>query len=172
MVTTDVEHYRATRAVVTAGAWVGSLLSGLIDLAAVTVTREQVFHFPSRTGGVAWPSYIYHGHPFIYGLQGPGDEGIKVAEHHTGAVTTADQRSFDIDESGRQRVIQHVAKWMPGLDPAPTSASTCLYTNTSDESFIIERHGPIVVGSACSGHGFKFVPLIGRQLARLAHGGI
>jgi sarcosine oxidase len=57
---------------------------------------------------------------------------------------------------------------MPGLDPSPASASTCLYTNTPDESFVLERHGPIVVGSACSGHGFKFVPLIGRRLAELA----
>jgi sarcosine oxidase len=48
------------------------------------------------------------------------------------------------------------------------SASTCLYTNTVDESFVMERHGPIVVGCACSGHAFKFVPLIGRRLAELA----
>ncbi len=168
MVTTDVEQIRAASVVVTAGAWVSGLLTGLIEFAAFTVTREQVFHFPSRIDDVVWPSYIHHGRTFIYGLQGPGHEGVKVAEHHTGAVTTADERSFDIDESGRQRVIQHVARWMPGLDPTPTSATTCLYTNTPDRSFIIERHGPIVVGSPCSGHGFKFVPLIGRQLAQLA----
>jgi sarcosine oxidase len=170
IVTTDVGRYRAQRAVVTAGAWVSHLLQGLIDLAALTVTREQVFHFPSRIDEVVWPSYIHHGHSFIYGLQGPGDEGIKVAEHHTGAVTVADERSFDIDEAGRQRVVRHVTRWMPGLDPNPTSATTCLYTNTPDETFIVERHGPIVVGSPCSGHGFKFVPLIGRQLAELARG--
>jgi sarcosine oxidase len=169
-VTTDVEQYRATRAVVTAGAWVSSLLTGLIDLAALTVTREQFFHFPSRIGDVVWPSYIHHSHRFIYGLQSPGDEGIKVAEHHTGAVTTANERSFEVDDAGRRRIIQHVTEWMPGLDPTPTSATTCLYTNTPDESFIIERHGPIVVGSPCSGHGFKFVPLIGRRLAELARG--
>jgi sarcosine oxidase len=169
-VTTDVGRYRAERAVVTAGAWVSRLLTGLIDLVPLTVTREQVFHFPSRIEDIVWPSYIHHGHTFIYGLQGPGDEGIKVAEHHTGAVTTADGRSFDIDEAGRQRVVRHVTEWMPGLDPAPTSATTCLYTTTPDESFIIERHGPIVVGSPCSGHGFKFVPLMGRQLADLARG--
>jgi sarcosine oxidase len=170
MVITEVGQYRATTAVVTAGAWVGGLLPGLIDLAGLTVTREQVFHFPSRIGDVVWPSYIHHGHTFIYGLQGPSGEGVKVAEHHTGAVTTADERSFDIDEAGRRRVIKHVSKWMPGLDPTPTSATTCLYTNTPDESFIIERRGPIVVGAPCSGHGFKFVPLVGRQLAELASG--
>ena len=170
LVTTDVEQYRAARAVVTAGAWVNSLLEGLVDLPPLTVTREQVFHFRSRSDDAVWPSFIHHGHAFMYGLQAPGDEGVKVAEHHTGAVTTAEGRSFKVDETGRQRVIRHVTAQMPGLDPTPTSASTCLYTNTPDESFIIERHGPIVVGSPFSGHGFKFVPLIGRQLAALAIG--
>jgi sarcosine oxidase len=169
VVTTSVEQYRARAAVVTAGGWVASLLAGLIDLPRLTVTREQVFHFPSRLDvDVTWPSYIHHGSSFIYGLQGRGDEGIKVAEHHVGAVTTADSRSFEIDRGGRQRLIEHVTDYMPGLEPVPASGTTCLYTNTIDQSFIIERHGPIVVGSPCSGHGFKFAPLIGRQLAELA----
>ena len=50
-----------------------------------------------------------------------------------------------------------------------TGAETCLYTNTADEQFVLERHGRIVVGSACSGHGFKFAPAVGRTLAALAH---
>ena len=83
-------------------------------------------------------------------------------------MTTADERSFEIGEEGRERVVNHVTTNMPGLEPIPLSATTCLYTNTPDESFIIERHGPIVVGSACSGHAFKFTPLIGRRLAALA----
>jgi sarcosine oxidase len=167
VVTTDAEQYRARCAVVTAGPWVTSLLGGIIELPRLTVTREQVFHFQSHVG-TTWPSFIHHAGTFVYGLQSPGQEGVKVAEHHTGAVTTAEARSFEIDEAGRARVIDHVTRWMPGLDPSPTSASTCLYTNTPDESFVLERHGPIVVGSACSGHGFKFVPLIGRRLAELA----
>ncbi len=170
VVATDGGEYRARTAVVTAGAWVGALLEGLIDLPPLTVTREQVFHFPSRIDPVRWPSFIHHGGGFVYGLHAPADRGVKVAEHHTGAVTTADDRSFEIDEAGRERIIRHVERWMPGLEPTPASATTCLYTNTSDESFIIDRHGPIVVGSPCSGHGFKFVPLIGRRLAELAAG--
>lgn len=168
LVTTDLEQYRARAAVVTAGAWVSGLLNGLVDLPDLTVTREQVFHFPSRIDGASWPSFIRHGQTDLYGLRAPGIEGVKVAEHHTGSVTTADTRSFEIDAIGRERVVQHVARWMPGLDPEPTSATSCLYTNRPDESFVIERHGPIVVGSACSGHGFKFAPLVGRQLAELA----
>ena len=168
LVTTDVEQYRAKSAVVAAGAWVSRLLEGLVDLPPLAVTREQVFHFQSRIDEMLWPSFIHHGGTFVYGLQAPGSEGVKVAEHHTGATTTPEKRSFDIDEAGQDRLIQHVMTNMPGLVPEPTSATTCLYTSTSDESFFISRQGPIVIGSACSGHAFKFAPLIGRQLAELA----
>ena len=47
---------------------------------------------------------------------------------------------------------------------------TCLYTNTPDDEFVLDRLGPIVVGSPCSGHGFKFAPLIGKILADMATG--
>jgi sarcosine oxidase len=47
---------------------------------------------------------------------------------------------------------------------------TCLYTNTADEDFVLDRVGPVVIGSPCSGHGFKFTPLVGRILADLATG--
>jgi sarcosine oxidase len=43
-----------------------------------------------------------------------------------------------------------------------------MYTTTPDETFILERRGRIVVGSPCSGHGFKFAPAIGVRLAALA----
>ena len=43
-----------------------------------------------------------------------------------------------------------------------------MYTTTADEHFILERRGRTVVGSACSGHGFKFAPAIGKRLAALA----
>lgn len=168
LVTSTADRYRAKAAVVTAGAWISDLLAGLVDLPELRVTQEQVFHFPSRIEHAVWPSFIYHGPAVLYGLQAPGREGVKVAEHHAGTVTTANRRSFTVDEAGRRRVVRHVVANMPGLDPVPTSESTCLYTSTSDASFFIERVGPVVAGSACSGHGFKFAPLVGRQLAALA----
>ncbi len=54
--------------------------------------------------------------------------------------------------------------------PDPVTEVTCLYTNTATENFVLDRVGPIVVVSACSGHGFKFAPLIGRMAADLADG--
>jgi sarcosine oxidase len=43
-----------------------------------------------------------------------------------------------------------------------------MYTTTADEHFILERRDKIVIGSPCSGHGFKFAPAIGTRLAALA----
>jgi len=53
-------------------------------------------------------------------------------------------------------------------DAEPVAAQTCMYTTTADETFILERRGRVVVGSPCSGHGFKFAPAIGERLATLA----
>ena len=58
-----------------------------------------------------------------------------------------------------------------GLDPAPVGEVTCLYTSTASEDFILDRYGPFVVCSPCSGHGAKFAPLVGEIAADLACGG-
>ena len=60
------------------------------------------------------------------------------------------------------------ASGFPNADPTPVHAESCFYTTTDDERFVLERHGRIVVGSACSGHGFKFGPATGKRLAALA----
>jgi sarcosine oxidase len=68
--------------------------------------------------------------------------------------------------------VERVAAWVrerfPDADPEPVAAQSCLYTTTADEHFVLERRGRVVVGSACSGHGFKFAPAVGRRLAELA----
>ena len=61
-----------------------------------------------------------------------------------------------------------VSSIFPTADPNPVDAESCLYTTTSDESFVFERRGRVVIGSACSGHGFKFAPAVGDRLAKLA----
>ncbi len=160
---TDLDALPADVVVVTAGAWV----TQLVEMPPIRVTREQVFHFRPTSAAPRWPSFIHYREPFVYGLETPG-EGVKVAEHQSGPVVDPDTRSFEVDAAGRGRVVQYVKDWLPGLDPAPVTATTCLYTNTADESFVLERRGNVVIGSACSGHGFKFTPLIGRTLADLA----
>jgi sarcosine oxidase len=80
----------------------------------------------------------------------------------------------DPDEEGGpdEALVQEIADWtrerFPRADPNPVHAESCFYTTTDDERFVLERHGRIVVGSACSGHGFKFGPATGKRLAALA----
>lgn len=169
------DELRASRAVVvTAGAWVTKVVGGSSDIAAalppITVTQEQTFHFaPAVDAGVAaWPVFIHYRSPVaMYGLETPG-EGVKVAEHGSGVPVDPDTRTFDVDAAGRARVVSYVAEWLPGLRPEPLTETTCLYTRTPDSSFVLDRRGDVVIGSACSGHGFKFTPAIGRRLADLA----
>ncbi len=64
-----------------------------------------------------------------------------------------------------------VRRWMPLLEESPHRSEVCLYTNTPDGHFLIDRHPDhpqVLVVSACSGHGFKFAPVIGEAVATLA----
>lgn len=162
------ETVRAPVAVVTAGGWVREVV-GDEHAPDVKVTQEQIQHFEPVGGAMTedeWPSFIHHRRPWVYGLATPG-EGVKVAEHHVGPVVDPDRRA-PRDHEAEATVVRYVEQWFPGLDPKPVHVAECLYTTTPDESFVIERRGPLVIGSPCSGHGFKFTPLVGRRLADLA----
>jgi glycine/D-amino acid oxidase-like deaminating enzyme len=160
------ETIAADVAVVTAGAWSKSLLSPLgIDL-PTRPTRETVAYFdfdePRLTTIVEW------GDPSIYALpSGPGV--VKIGEHVAGPTTDPDDEGL-ADERSVARLAGWIARRLPQASPEPRYAETCIYTNTPDASFVLERHGNVVVGSPCSGHGFKFAPWIGRHLAKLATG--
>ena len=157
------ETWSAPVAVVTAGAWVTKLLGAAAP--PVTVTQEQVQHF-APVIEQDWPSFIHHRDPWIYGLSTPG-QGVKVDEHHVGPVVDPDTR-LPRNPDLERTMVRYVEEWMPGLDPTPIHTAECLYTTMPDESFVLERVGPVVIGSPCSGHGFKFTPLIGQRLADLA----
>jgi len=162
---TDDSRYRALAAVVTAGSWAAPLLATAGIELHVEATRETVAYF--RLDDVlSVPTLVEWGDPVFYALASPG-EGLKTGFHHAGPVTDP-SREGEVDEATVDRLAKYVAARYPSADPTPHRAETCLYTNTADEHFILERRGPIVVGSACSGHGFKFAPLIGRRLAELA----
>lgn len=170
LIHTDAETWRARTAIVAAGAWAAPLLAGLVDLPPLTVTQQQVFFFAPAVAG-PWPTLV-HGverdTADMYAL--PEGDLLKVAEHVKGTVTTAEDRDFAIDPASRARVLDYVRAWLPGLDPVPRAETTCLYTSTATEDFVLDRSGPIVVCSACSGHGAKFTPLLGDLAVDLVEG--
>jgi sarcosine oxidase len=75
-----------------------------------------------------------------------------------------------VNDAARSRIVEYVKEWLPGLVAEPFNEATCLYTTTADEDFILDQVGPVIVCSACSGHGAKFAPWLGDQAARLATG--
>ena len=170
------EELRAATVVVAAGPWTEGLLHGAVTLPSLTVTQQQVFHFArrERDDDSVWPIALHDAEPAVYALPGGRDGTVpgnmKLGEHDPGRTTTADDRDGVVDSEARQRMIDHVRRWWPGLEPAPTAELSCLYTWTRDQDFVIDRVGPFVVLSPCSGHGAKFAPLIGEWAADLVEG--
>jgi sarcosine oxidase len=152
--------------VVTAGPWVTKLVPDV----PVTVTRESVAYF--ERNGPPLPSVVeLHAdtrHHAMYALHDPR-YGLKAGAHNVGHVADP-----DVDEPPNEQLIEAITAWvrerLPDATPLPLAPETCLYTSTEDERFFLERRGRLVVGSACSGHGFKFAPAVGRRLAALALG--
>jgi sarcosine oxidase len=163
------DSYRAKVAVVTAGGWSRDLLAGVgIDL-PVVVTRETVAYFGMPKDLAVLPTLVEWTSPATYSLASPG-QGLKVGQHR--AALPVSPSGLDGPGEVSQQSLTYLSDWVashyPVADPVPHHTETCLYTNAPGDHFIIERRGPIVIGSACSGHGFKFAPLIGQRLADLA----
>lgn len=180
-VITDDTTYMADSVIVSAGSWVTRLVGPgtgwpQIALPEITVTRQQPVHFAIRPG-MWFPSYIHHvpddapGAALrfgAYGLESPG-EGVKLGLE-TSVLADPDEVGV-VDPSITAEAVAYAEQWLPGADPSQVSAVTCLFTNTPDSHFVIDRIGPVVVCSPCSGHGFKFAPEIGAIAADLATGG-
>lgn len=168
-VDTPAETYRAPIAVVTAGPWSRSILLGAgLDLPLVP-SLEQVTYFalesPSALPTVIDWTITPPKTPYV--VPDPERSGhFKVALHLSGPAVDPDDRSFEPDPERVRRATEYVAtRFGPHRDAGGTE--TCLYTNTPDEDFVLDRRGSVVIGSPCSGHGFKFTPLIGKILADL-----
>lgn len=162
----------ASGAVVAAGAWSTPLLAGIVALPKLTVTEEHPAHFAVRDSGIAWPSFNHSarakvleargGH--VYGMPTPG-EGVKVGFHAVGEIVDPDHRVFAATDEKRRQLRDYVAEWFPGLDPDSGTEISCTYTSTASGDFVLDRVGPLTIAAGFSGHGFKFVPGIGRVLA-------
>ncbi|MGO2861109.1 sarcosine oxidase [Brevibacterium iodinum ATCC 49514] len=176
------------RVIVAAGGWLPDLLGDLglpqafhEALPTFEVRQEQAFHMPYRDVGADgrpstdWPTFIHKsGEMFTYGLPGGRDAGFagqKFAQFNGGKVIgSALDQDGQITEEMRTRMIDYAKRNLPGLIPEPYAETTCLFTNTPNEDFVIDEVDGLVIVSACSGHGAKFAPLLGEFAADLATG--
>ncbi|MFL5798874.1 MAG: N-methyl-L-tryptophan oxidase [Actinomycetota bacterium] len=167
--TSSGDVHRAPVVVVTAGAWAEPLLATAGIGASLRVTRERIAYATLPAPGpvptlIEWTREPLHPR---YALPVPDrPDLVKLGEHRAGEVVDPDS---EVEPPVADHALSAFAsERFPGSVVA--TLETCLYTNTPDEDFVLDRDGPVVVGSPCSGHGFKFAPLIGRILADLATG--
>jgi sarcosine oxidase len=111
-------------------------------------------------------------HGLHYGIPPFGGRGLKVAKHHH-RNETVDPDGYDRHVSAADEALIRapLAEYLPSVDGPPLETASCLYTMTPDGDFLIDRLPGVpqaIVASPCSGHGFKFAPVIGEILADLA----
>ena len=173
---TATATFEAKELVIAAGAWVPQLAPELA--AELSIERSVLFWFEptaERDAFARLPVYIvqdtdriYYGFPYIDG------QGVKVAGLHFGDRTDPDTVDRTPSARDEDRVRTWLRRRMPLANGARRQAKVCLYTNTPDAHFIVDRladHPNVFVASACSGHGFKFASVIGEILADLVQSG-
>lgn len=105
-----------------------------------------------------------YGFPAIDGARGGG---VKVAFFRKGVVCTPDTIDRTVYDREIREMRERTAELLPVLDGPCLHSATCMYSNTPDQHFVIARHpGSENVTVACgfSGHGFKFVPVVGGEI--------
>ncbi|HEY1606674.1 MAG TPA: N-methyl-L-tryptophan oxidase [Allosphingosinicella sp.] len=178
VVTRDGERVGAAAAVVTTGPWIADLIPELAGKLGTTLQTVGWFEplRPERASPDRMPVFIFDTEGpagMIYGFPDFAGLGVKVASHERGPCR--DIAKSRPAEHERRRALLPVRDALRSLLPAAAgrlkASTTCIYTNASDDEFIIDRRPGfpnIVFASACSGHGFKFAPAIGEMLSRLA----
>jgi sarcosine oxidase len=177
-VTTDQDTYTADRLVICPGAWAPELLADLgVDF---EIERQVMYWFAPEGGTCAFvpashPVYIwevdtdtqFYGFPAIDGPDG----GAKVAMFRGGQICTPETIDREVHDTEAEAIRTHLRPRIPALPGPLLHAATCMYTTTADEHFVIATHpahSQVTVACGFSGHGFKFVPVVGEILADLA----
>jgi sarcosine oxidase len=177
-VRTANREFHGERLVVAAGAWIRELLPSLSRI--FTVQRQVTTWHAAQGPGVTpneapitlWE--LTSGKTF-YTIPDEGD-GFKIGIHYGGALTTVSDVDRNVARAeireGRELLARHIP---PAAGPA-RDASVCFYTNTPDLHFVVDwlpgSGDRVLVLSPCSGHGFKFAPVIGEIAAQLLTSGM
>ena len=165
--------------VLTAGPWIGGLVPDL--RLPLTIERERPMWWeppidPAGVGADRLPVWVVEDDDTaFYGIAHDPDLGLKVSIHHWAEFVDPDRIDRVVGPADVERVRAFLRRRMPAADGDLRHAEVCLYTNTPDEVFVIDRHpaaAGVAFASACSGTGFKFAPVIGSILADLVLDGI
>lgn len=174
-VRTDREEYRAAKLVLTAGAWTADLFPALRALAVPerqvvlwTQPRRPELFQPARFPVFNMDGPLGH----FYGIPVYGVPGCKFGKYHhlrqSGPADAIDRGCHPEDEAA---VREGIRAYFPDADGPTVAMKACIFTNSPDGNFIIDRHpahANVIFAAGFSGHGFKFASVVGRILAELA----
>jgi sarcosine oxidase len=173
-VRTDVATYEGGQLILSAGAWMSALLP---DLAPLMQPERQVLGWFTTADHRAFapdrfPVFVHDADEGrFYGFPEFGVPGVKIGRYHhlSQAVQpeTLDRTCHPEDEAALRVAV---ARYFPGANGQVLRSAVCMFTNTPDEHFIIDRYpgaDEVLVVSPCSGHGFKFCSVIGEIVADL-----
>ena len=169
--------YEGGHLVFTAGPWTDQVLH---DLGLpLRVERVVLYWFEPRARReefIRVPIYAWHVDEVnLYGFPYLEGQGLKVAFHQVFQEATTPQTiRREVGEDEVARIRDQLAGVMPDAPGRLLATATCMYTNTPDSHFIIDRHpahANVALACGFSGHGFKFAPVVGEVLADLVERG-
>lgn len=176
-VRTDRRALRADKLVLTTGAWILPELKRLgapmtlkrkvqvwyevTDIAPFLPEVCPVFILKNRSGD-------FYGFPSIDGRT------VKTAETSGGTILeSADDQHDRLLASDHESLTRFMHNTFGDLAGRPVKHQACLQTFTADQNFIVDVHPEnprVILCSPCSGHGFKFTPVMGEILREMAAG--
>jgi sarcosine oxidase len=169
--------YSARSLVLSVGPWFAELAPAVSM--PVVVTRHVMFWLkplcqaPTFDQGV-FPIFLWGPEegPFLYGFPRLSKETHPKVAIHSGMEeclpSSIDRVIHPEDEAAIRAAIR---ERIPALNGEVSHASTCMYTMTPDEHFIIDQHPDypqVVLAAGFSGHGFKFSAVVGEIICDLA----
>jgi sarcosine oxidase len=186
VVETAEGSYYGDKLVVCAGPWSGKMLPGWGS--QLTVTRQVLAwaslpnpgkyvlgELPCWTIAMQGKPGIYYGFPVLDDSQFEGPAGFKLAHHAPGLATDPDGIDLTPNQADEDNIREFLEQFLPGMDSPAITMKTCRYTNTADEHFILDHlpgyGGRVIMAAGFSGHGFKFVSVVGDVMADLAQQG-
>jgi sarcosine oxidase len=167
-------RFEAERALVTAGAWTAKLMG---DLHLPLQVERQVMAWlqvadPQAFAPERFPVFMREPARgrFCYGFPTTDGRSIKLGVHHEGSDTDPDSIDREIHRADVEPIRNFAREYLQGLTGEVLDARVCMYTNSPDGRFIVARDASlpgVTILSACSGHGFKFAPVMGELMAGL-----
>jgi sarcosine oxidase len=174
-VKTSRREYEADAVILTSGVWMPGMLGDLelpfdIERVSLWMIEPRANHDFFRAG--TFPNASFEiGEKYPLYMQANFGTGVKMALDHHGTPTTAETVDRTITKEDHDKIFEQIRRFVPDLDGRVLDSAVCMYTNTPDLNFVVDKHPAydnVIIGSACSGHGFKFAPVMGEILADLA----